>query len=148
MFIKILVAATVTLGSSVQAQEATPDTWMAARSSLSRASVVADLLNARLSGLFDAISAPVWSFEPLRRGIVTASLVNGIDESVRPIVLSRADVRADVMRAHESGELARGNAEVHDFLGARDATALEGVPRSDGAGSGAPRAEQQGSVAA
>jgi hypothetical protein len=86
--------------------------------------VVADLLNARLSGLFDAISAPVWSFEPLRRGIVTVRLVNGIEEYVQPIVLSRADVRADVMRARESGELARGNAETYDFLGARDATAM------------------------
>jgi hypothetical protein len=81
------------------------------------------LLNARLSGLFNAISAPVWSFEPLRRGIVTVRLVNGIEESVQPIVLSRVDVRTEVMRAQRSGELARGNAEVHDFLGARDATA-------------------------
>src|SRR4051794_15716853 len=92
-FITILTVATVTLGTSVQAQEATPDTWITeARSTLSRASVLADLQSARLSGLFDAISAPVWSFEPMRRGTVAVRTVNGSEDSSRPIALSRAQV--------------------------------------------------------
>lgn len=132
MLIKILVAATVTLGSSVQAQEATPDPWMAATLDLEPSLRGRRSAECPTQWTFRCDLRPVWSFEPLRRGIVTVRLVNGIEEPVQPIVLSRADVRADVMRALESGELARGNAKVHDFLGARDATALEGVPRSDG----------------
>jgi hypothetical protein len=97
------------------AQEATPDVWMkTAVSMLTRAEVVAGLMNARLSGVFDAISAGVWNFEPLRRGMVTIRLPDGtvLIESSAP---ARQQLSASVIEARKSGEFARLNAEAFDF---------------------------------
>jgi hypothetical protein len=96
------------------AQEATPDVWMrAAVSVLSRAEVVADLMSARLGGVFDAISAGVWKFEP-RRGMVTIRLADGtlLMDSAVP---TRHEVSAGVLEARRSGEFSRLNAEAFDF---------------------------------
>jgi hypothetical protein len=96
------------------AQEATPDVWMkVAISMLSRAEVVADLMSARLSGVFDAISAGAWKFEP-RRGMVTIRLADGtlLMDSGAP---ARHEVSAGVREARRSGEFARLNAEAFDF---------------------------------
>ena len=79
------------------AQEATPDTWLqAAKLAQSRADVSADLAAARKSGLTKAWSA-------------------GYMEPVRNHAL-RAQVKAQTIRAIETGELQAINAEVYSYV--------------------------------
>ena len=91
-----IATASLLSAGTVFAQEATPDTWLqAAKSTKSRAEVSAELAAARKSGLTKAWSA-------------------GYMEPVRSQAL-RAEVRAQTLRAIESGELAAINAEVYSF---------------------------------
>ena len=91
-----IATASLLSAGTVFAQEATPDTWLqAAQSTKSRAEVSAELAAARQSGLTKAWSA-------------------GYMEPVRSHAL-RAEVRAQTLRAIESGELAAINAEVYSF---------------------------------
>jgi hypothetical protein len=79
------------------AQEATPDTWLqTAKSTATRADVSADLAAARASGLTKSWSA-------------------GYMEPVRNHAL-RAQVKAQTIRAIQTGELKAINAEVYSYV--------------------------------
>ena len=114
MLKKTLWAATMVLAvTGSYAQEATPDVWMkAAVSVLSRADVVADLMNARMSGVFDVISAGVFMFES-RRGTVSVRLADGTP--MASAMRTRREVSAGVLEARKSGELKKLNAEAFEF---------------------------------
>jgi Domain of unknown function (DUF4148) len=92
----VAIAATLTLAAgSAFAQEATPDTWLQAAATKTRADVSAELVQARASGLTRSWSA-------------------GYIEPVKS-VLSREAVRAETARAIRSGELDAINGEVYAF---------------------------------
>jgi Domain of unknown function (DUF4148) len=92
----VAIAATLTLAAgSAFAQEATPDTWLQAAATKTRADVSTELVQARASGLTRSWSAGY--FEPVKS------------------VLSREAVRAETARAIRSGELDAINAEVYAF---------------------------------
>lgn len=92
-----VIAATAVLSAgSVFAQEATPDTWMAAGlGGKSRAEVSAELSSARQSGLTRSWSAGY--IEPVRTN------------------LARDQVRADTRQALANGEIRAINATVYSY---------------------------------
>lgn len=94
-----LIAATLVAitGGSAFAQEATPDHWMSASSSKSRAQIQAELVAARKDG---SIKAGGSSYDFAGRAA-----------STKP----RAQVRAEAEAARASGELAAINGEAHGF---------------------------------
>ena len=96
---QVLAASAIALlsTSAAFAQEATPDTWLqTTKSTATRAEVSADLAAARKSGLTKAWSA-------------------GYMEPVRNHAL-RAQVKAQTIRAIETGELQAINAEVYSYV--------------------------------
>ena len=93
----LIALATFAVAGSAFAQEATSDAWMNAVSTKTRAQVGVELQQARADGSIRAVSAGY----------------------LNPIVSqkSRSEVRADVMAAARSGELARIDAEAYAFDG-------------------------------
>ncbi|MBI3156350.1 MAG: hypothetical protein HYZ20_13205 [Burkholderiales bacterium] len=89
-----LIAVTLMTGATAFAQEATSDAWMNVTSAKSAAEVRAEAVQARLDG-----SLRVYGV--------------GYIESLRG-ALTRAEVRAALESARESGEFARLNAEASD----------------------------------
>ncbi|MBI3155256.1 MAG: DUF4148 domain-containing protein [Burkholderiales bacterium] len=89
-----LIAVALMTGAAAFAQEATSDAWMSATSAKSAAEVRAEAAQARRDGNLRVYGAGY--IEPLRTK------------------LTRAEVRADLEAARQSGEFARLNAEVTD----------------------------------
>ena len=91
----LIALATFAVAGSAFAQEATSDGWMNAVSTKTRAQVAVELQQARADGSIKAVSAGY----------------------LNPIISqkSRSEVRADVMAAARSGELARIDAEAYAF---------------------------------
>lgn len=101
----LTVAVSCAFAGGSFAQEATPDTWMQTASTQTREQVRAEAAQARRP----AAGANVFA--------------DGYIESL-PVARTRLQVRAEVIAARNSGELAAINSEAHDFAAVRSPVVL------------------------